>query len=459
MKAGGGLRQLLGRRAFAVSPHFAHGGNAFTALGQSGQSGSRGIAQPQTPAFDAVEKLLRSQPAPKIRRSARLLQQKIGFFLRGKQVVAAVNGFVANAHFRHRAQRLAAPGQHHIRPIDQVGVDAGNGQPLAFCGLDVGAVVVQHGLRGRLRPKADDDAVHRCHALAFVAPLKGAVRKLDAHSQPQQVRPQHADLLALANAVGGHQGAGHLRIGLHVARGQNMPAGHVVEQAMVGNATQHRSHVFALFGTLVLGTHKRRIAHNKTALLGRQHLGPVHTQRVALADVGAFDQGDAGAGAAKAVGGDQVQLVVGDPQGHLRNVGGAGVDFQPVKLVNGYPALRANVEQPLALPAFAEQLVNQFVFEQAQFTVGDDQKISAAAGGVKNLERGQPVVQREQFGAAAAGGGQLGAQSIHEQRVDGAQDVALAGVVRAQFPAAGLAAEVGFMHFEHALEHGAKDGG
>lgn len=52
-----------------------------------------------------------------------------------------------------------------------------------------------------------------------------------------------------------------------------------------------------------------------------------------------------------------------------------------VKLVNGYPALRANVEQPLALPAFAEQLVNQFVFEQAQFTVGDDQKISAAAGG------------------------------------------------------------------------------
>ena len=43
--------------------------------------------------------------------------------------------------------------------------------------------------------------------------------------------------------------------------------------------------------------------------------------------VGAGGEGDAGAGGAKALGAEQVHLVVGYPERHLGDVGGAFVDF------------------------------------------------------------------------------------------------------------------------------------
>ena len=55
-----------------------------------------------------------------------------------------------------------------------------------------------------IRAEADDDAMHRCHAARFVAPLKRAVSEVDSYAMLQQVAPKRADLFTLANAVGGH---------------------------------------------------------------------------------------------------------------------------------------------------------------------------------------------------------------------------------------------------------------
>ena len=97
-------------------------------------------------------------------------------------------------------------------------------------------------------------------------------------------------------------------------------------------------------------------------------------------------------------------------------------------------------------------------FQQAQLAVGQHQEVAAAAGRIKEGQRGQLVVQRLQPGLAVLGGGEFVAQIVHAQGIEHAQDVALAGVVRAEFTAGRLAAFVGRVRFEHALEHGTENG-
>ncbi|MDO8369895.1 MAG: hypothetical protein Q7S71_04190 [Candidatus Nitrotoga sp.] len=47
--------------------------------------------------------------------------------------------------------------------------------------------------------------MHGGYALAFVAPLEGAVREADADALREHVAPQHGNLLALGDAVGGDE--------------------------------------------------------------------------------------------------------------------------------------------------------------------------------------------------------------------------------------------------------------
>ena len=61
----------------------------------------------------------------------------------------------------------------------------------------------------------------------------------------------------------------------------------------------------------------------------------------------------------------------------------AVVYFDAVELIDITEYQRINIE--LVADAVAPDGFYYFQFQQAQFTVGDDQKISAAAGGVKKL--------------------------------------------------------------------------
>ena len=55
--------------------------------------------------------------------------------------------------------------------------------------------------------ETDNDAMHRRLTFRFVAPLESAMGEVDVHALAQQPAPQHADLFALADAVGGDEGA------------------------------------------------------------------------------------------------------------------------------------------------------------------------------------------------------------------------------------------------------------
>lgn len=123
----------------------------------------------------------------------------------------------------------------------------------------------------------------------------------------QQPAPEHADLLALGDAVGGHEGAAHcttrldfdfggiekhvihgrlalaetyvleflparcgafddltkrINLGRQIARRLDIPAGDKIEHAGAVNARRHGGHVGLLFCALVLFADKGRIAED-----------------------------------------------------------------------------------------------------------------------------------------------------------------------------------------------------
>lgn len=89
----------------------------------------------------------------------------------------------------------------------------------------------------------------------------------------------------------------------------------------------------------------------------------------------------------------QVHLVIHQPQRHLRNLDGEFFDLDAIELIDVDLDLLVDVEK-----ARAGSLVygaQHFEFQRAQFAVGDDQKIAAAAGRVEEGERAQLFVELE----------------------------------------------------------------
>ena len=102
------------------------------------------------------------------------------------------------------------------------------------------------------------------------------------------------------------------------------------------------------------------------------------------------------------------------------------------------------------------KLQQDFEFQLAQFAVGDDEEVAAAAGGIEEAELGQLVVELVQARGAAGGavgldGLELGAEVVEEQGADEFEDVLLRGVVRADLAA--------FLAVHDRLEERAEDGG
>ena len=134
-----------------------------------------------------------------------------------------------------------------------------------------------------------------------------------------------------------------------------------------------------------------------------------------------------------------VCLVFGDDQRKAGDFGGEIAQFDAAKVGERDVAFALR---------FATALVD-LVFDMAQFFVGDDEEVAAAAGGVKDADAGDALAQVEQFDFVVAGFFQLGAQCVKEERVEHFEDVGHAGVVHAEFAA--------FFFVGDRLDHRAED--
>ena len=447
------LGQFLRGRAFACQPERLDRLHPFHHLGHGAQLCRRAVAQPEAPALVAVEEFIRAQPAPEPPGTARLLRYEGIAFFGGEQVVAVVNRLVTNADFRDCTNRFATAWQHHVRRIDQIGVDVlrGHGQRLAFDVL----VFVERRVGAFVQAEADDHAVHCGFAFGLVAPAEGAVRKVDVYALGQQPAPKYAHLLALGDAVGGHKGAagpcrldpgsGHHR--LQVLRGFDIPGRHKIQQASVVDAVEGQARVFALDVAHKLGAHKRRVAQHIAAALRWQHIFPIERERIAVHHMRRAFERNACEVQAKLFAHAQVHLVVCQPQRHLRNLGRKFLDLDAVELVHVQADELVHIQHLLAVAVAGAQ---HFQFQQAQFAVADHQKISTPAGRVQKSEGAQLEVELRQPTLVAFDLVELGPEIIQKQWLDELEDVFFRGVVRAQV-AAGL-----LVH--DALEQAAKDG-
>ena len=165
----------------------------------------RDILEEQAPSFDPVEEFFRTKPAAEKWCAAGLSGDKVSLLLGCEQVVAVINGFVANPHLWNLAQWGGAALEYNIGGIYQVWVNALHELDLGFWGFDVGAVFEKARLLGGLHAEPHNDAVDSGYPASFIAPLKGAVREVDLYPMRQQQGPQNPYLFTLADTVGGDQ--------------------------------------------------------------------------------------------------------------------------------------------------------------------------------------------------------------------------------------------------------------
>jgi len=199
-----------------------------------------------------------------------------------------------------------------------------------------------------------------------------------------------------------------------------------------------------------------RVAHEVGAVVGGEDFVPVAAQGVVVDDGRGFFQGDAGVEFSEGFRNGHVHLVVGQPERGLGDAGGEFLDFDAVKLVDVDAGDVADFKAEGELVAV--EGAEDVEFEGAEFAVGHNEEIAAAAGGVEEAEARDAVVKFVEVGLSFAGGGglgedfgQLGAEVVEEEGVDDAADVFLGGVVGA-FGAA-------FAGFHDALKERAEDAG
>ena len=252
-----------------------------------------------------------------------------------------------------------------------------------------------------------------------------------------------------------------------VTRRLDIPGRHKVQQACVLHATKRNGYVRTLRLTHKFGTHKRRIPNHVIAQLRQQHRRPIGAQRIGAHDVGAAHQRQSVEVAAQYAAGAQVLLVVGEPQGHGGNLRGTGLDLNAMELVH----IALDVAKLLHVQRGADRAVAALnglqslysvQLQAADLAVGDDQKITAAAGRVKAVDAAQPLQQLLQTLCTAAGAArrhQFGFEPVQKQGADHPQDVGLAGVVRAQLaPLGAFASDAFVVVVNHGLKQGAKNG-
>lgn len=265
VEAGRRGRQFVGGGAFAGEAGLADLFDAFHGQGHFAELVRGAIAEPEAPAFDAVDELLGTEPAFEVGGGLGFELKKLVFLLGGEEVVSAVDGFVADADFGNVAEGFGAVGEGAVGTFHQIGADVGG----VDGGGAFGVLVIGEGFAGDVeRGEADDDDVDVGLAACLAFPGEGAVGEVDFDAVfLEEGVPESTGLFALANGVGGDKGGDHLRAA-HVVRRLEIPAGDKIELSGVVDAVGNGGHVGALPGGLVFSAHKGRVAEDVGAVFG-----------------------------------------------------------------------------------------------------------------------------------------------------------------------------------------------
>ena len=105
MKARRRPRYLARSLTRAGKAELSNGLNTFAAKWQLAQLDGRGIAEKEAPAFPAFDELVRAESQAEELLGGGFTGEEVGAFLRREEVVAAVDGFVADADFGKRVKR------------------------------------------------------------------------------------------------------------------------------------------------------------------------------------------------------------------------------------------------------------------------------------------------------------------------------------------------------------------
>ena len=108
MKASWFIGYLLRAWAFAGKTEFAHSLYTFHAFGHLEKFALSAISKPKTKSLFAVDKFFRALPRPEILLGQRLLLYEVIQLFFRKEIVAVINGLVADADSGHIANRLGA---------------------------------------------------------------------------------------------------------------------------------------------------------------------------------------------------------------------------------------------------------------------------------------------------------------------------------------------------------------
>ena len=242
---------------------------------------------------------------------------------------------------------------------------------------------------------------------------------------------------------------------LHILPRLDEPRGDVIERAAALAERCDASHLRALVPRLVLRAHERRIAQHERAIARRQQAGPVRFQRVAVDDVRRLLQRNANEGLAELQAQPIVHDVVHHPQCGLRDAGRELAKLDTVELVHIHHRLPSGIEHRLPrCRGRSPNLADDLDFQQPHFPVGDDEEVAAAARGIEEYyapELRLELPERREPATALAHPLELGAQVVHEQRLDHLEDILLGRVVRSLRPA--------FHRIHHRLEQRTEDSG
>ena len=145
--------------------------------------------------------------------------------------------------------------------------------------------------------------------------------------------------------------------------------------------------------------------------------------------------------------------MVGEPQGHGRDLRGAGLDLNAVELVH----IALDVAKLFHVQRGADRAVaaldglqgfHRVQLQPADLAVGDDQEVAAAACRVEAVDAAQPLQQLLQSlrtSARAPRRQQFGLEPVQKQGTDHPQDIGLARVMRAQLAPLGAFAGDAFV--------------
>ena len=144
-----------------------------------------------------------------------------------------------------------------------------------------------------------------------------------------------------------------------------------------------------MLGSLEGKSHERRVPQYIAQLTLRDDALPVGAEGVGADDGGARAERDADVVLAEHVAHERVHLVVHEPHGDLRDLGGELLDLDAVELVHVHLHVGVDVEDALA----AQEFLDDGELEDADLAVGDDEEVPAPAGGVEELQLGELFVE------------------------------------------------------------------